>query len=176
MRLTMRAWIVAFLIGIGPVGPAVAKEPCMANGMTAAPDIAIPGTPYHVSICYLPEPRDHYFRDKIELREGETVVAEVTARPSVDGRASDLTLEAREGRFAVLSYQSGEFCNGLIIFDLQKRRAAQHVVCVSDHYDCQVATLNERLCRAELVCKDNGGDAPKKKLQPDIRKSLRLCP
>ena len=172
----MRAWLLVFLIGIGPPGAAVAKEACIANGMTEAPDVAIPGTSYHVSICYLPESRDHYSRDRIELRDGETVIAEVTARPFFEGRASDLTLEHHEGRFAALSYQAGEFCNGIVIFDLQKKRAAKHTACVSDHYDCQVATLSERLCRAELVCRDNGGDALEPRLQPDIKKSLRLCP
>ena len=176
MPLATHAWLFAFLTGIAPAGTTAAKEACVANGMTAAPDVAIPGTPYHVSICYLPESRDHYFRDRIELRDGESVIASVTARPSVEGRASDLTLAQHEGRFAVVSYQSGEFCNGLVIFDLQTKRAARQIACVSDHYDCQVATLSERLCRAELVCKDNGGDATDQKLQPDIKKSLRLCP
>jgi len=172
----MRIWLLAFLIGVGPAGSAVAKQACVANGMSEAPDVLIPGTPYHAAICYLPESRDHYFRDKIELRDGATVIAEVTARPSLAGRARDLTLERHEGRFVALSYQSGEFCNGLVIFDMERKRAAQHIACVFDHYDCQVATLSEALCRAELVCKDNGGDAPELKRQPEIRKGLRLCP
>jgi hypothetical protein len=162
-----------------------AKETCLvspAGNVPEAKDVPIPASPYTVGICYLPEKKlktgayDEYFHNIIELKKHDKRLArkEVPSHITV-GRISDLKLEKSTKRFAALSYVAGEFCNGLIVFDLKAEKAAFQQGCVSDSDQCHVTELSDSTCKAKIECRDQGAEGEPPTRKTPIIKEPDLC-
>ena len=148
--------------------------------MLKTADIIVPNSPYSVGICYLPElynkgvPTDH--QDLILLKKNNKQIARHQTTMFITiGRISDLALERKSDRFISVSYAAGEFCNGIVIFDVRKNRVAAEQGCLSYADQCHVKALLDKECKALIECTDVGaeGDPPKQK--EIITMTFELC-
>ena len=157
----------------------ICSEPEKVN-MAKAADLAIPNSPYSVGICYLPEVKkngvlaDHH--DLILLKENNRQIAKQQTTMSITvGRIADLVLEKTSNRFISVAYGAGEFCNGLVIFDVQRKKVAAKQGCLSYSDQCHVTQLMGRECKAIVECKDEGAEGEPPRRKKIIRKTLDLC-
>ncbi len=148
--------------------------------MAKTVDLVVPNSPFTVGICYLPEVTkngvlaDH--QDLIILMEKYKPIAKKQTTMSITvGRISELVLEKTTDRFISVSYNAGEFCNGIVIFDVQKKRVAAEQGCMSFSDQCHVTALQDRECKASIECKDGGAEGEPPKRKEIIRKRLDLC-
>ena len=149
--------------------------------MPKSDDLQIPHSKFSVGICYKAEKikngiHDDSFKDLIVLKENKKIVLEVeTKMPITVGRISGLTLENSSDKFISVSYDAGEFCNGIIVFNSRNKTKAFAHGCFNYSDVCHVQELNDSSCKLTIECKDQGseGDSPKKK-EPTIY-SFNLC-
>lgn len=150
--------------------------------MQAVDDLHVPNSAFSLGICYLAEPpaKDgifaQYHRDLVVLKEGaHRVASHATEMPITVGRISDLVLEKNTDRFVAISYGAGEFCNGIVIFDTNKRIPAASLACVSDSDICHVTEIDDRACIALVECRDMGAEGEPPTRNEPVTKRLSLC-
>lgn len=171
-----------FSLIIGPLN-VLARDVCLlpenAN-MPPTKAIEVPQTDYTVSFCYLQEVKnagvfqDH--KDLIVLKKKKLGIAKQSTKMSItSGRISDLKLEKFTDRFVAVSYTAGEYCNGVVIFDVKKKRSVANKHCVTETDRCRVTELTDGSCKAKIVCEDMGsaGEPPMRK-EPSIF-NVDLC-
>lgn len=151
-------------------------------GMPEVHDVLIPGSSFSITICYQPEPSPEdaapspYYRDLIVFKEGAKQVASQATQLSVtEGRISNLTLEKATNRFVSVSYDAGEFCNGIVFFDSKERRSAASLSCVSSSDICRVVRIDDLACTAQVECIDSGAEGEPPTRKEPLRRSLSLC-
>jgi len=172
------AFIILFFTS-GAYADEVCSQPEKVN-MANVADLVVPNSPYSLGICYLPEVVkkdvlvDH--QDLIELKIHNRIIARHRTRMSVTvGRIADLVLEKATDRFISVSYGAGEFCNGIVIFDVQRKKVAAQQGCLSLSDQCHVTELLDAECRATVECKDGGAEGEPPLRKDIIRKKFELC-
>ncbi len=150
-----------------------------AANMPDSVELTVPNSAYSASICYRPESlgRDRgEFKDLIVLNKNKVNFLKSTTKMSVTvGRIGNLKLEKSNKRFVAVSYDAGEFCNGIVIFDVRLKRVAANRSCLSATDICKVTELNDQNCSAKLECQDMGAEGLPPNRKEMINLSVSLC-
>lgn len=181
----MKKLMIALCFVLPLTTEARAKEKCLPAekvSMQEAADLKIPQTDFSVGICYRPEKKrkdgtlDDNYQDSIILKSRQKVLTEAfVPMPVTVGRLSNLVFEMASSRYVAVSYDAGEACNGLVVFDTRLNKTALQQGCVSPTETCHVVELNKKACEAKLECKDEGAeDAELGEKKPVVR-TVRLC-
>jgi hypothetical protein len=171
--------IFALCYSLDTCADEVCSKPEKVN-MTKTADLVVPNSPYALGICYLPEVAkkgvlaDH--QDLIVLKKYRMTIAKKQTTISISvGRIADLVLEKATDRFISVSYGAGEFCNGIVIFDVKKNRVAAEQGCLKFSDQCHVTELLDRECKATIECRDGGAEGEPPSRKAIIRKKFDLC-
>lgn len=179
MKIPVLSFFVLFYFSLN----SFAKESCITTeqasmGVTA--ELYIPMSPYSVGICYLPEivndgvMADH--RDLIVLKKNNKPVAKQQTKMHITvGRIADLKLEKTSERFVAVSYTAGEFCNGIVIFDVRTKKVAAEQGCISFSDQCRVIELLDHECSATIECADTGAEGEPPQRKNVINKKFKIC-
>lgn len=162
-----------------------AKEKCLTPeqaDMSAAPDLRIPETDYSVSFCYRSAKAkkntapDEFYHDLIILKNARRILVEgPTEMAKSIGRISNLVLEMQTKRFIAVTYDAGEACNGLMIFDIKYNRVAFRQGCLNPTDTCHVVQLNKTGCEAKIACKDESAEDASLEPQTPVTKTFQIC-
>ena len=161
-----------------------AKDPCVSPQQVGGPvesDLMIPGTPYSVGVCYLPEKiknglYDAYYRDRLVLKQrGEPLASQETKMHITVGRISDLHFEKATEKFIAVSYSAGEYCNGIVIFDTKNKKVVLAHGCQSYSDICHITELSDSNCKVTIECKDQGAEGEPPTRKEPIKKTRTLC-
>lgn len=163
----MRAAFIFLLLGLSV---------CITEGLLASEALKVEGTPFSVSIRQLPETKKGEFPSEIRLMKNSKVLSKFLHRADpTGGYASNLSLNFQTSRFVAVSFDAGEFCNALVLFDLQKQKVAGHLGCVSNSHRCRVKEIDStKRCTATIDCRDESSDEGAATKAP-ITKKLLLC-
>jgi hypothetical protein len=161
----------------GPECFAAAISPCLLDsGVPQVKPIQIEGTSYHVEICQLPEDSKHRYPSRIEIRNDSTLLADyIHLAGPTGGYVSEVAIQAKNDRFVAISFDAGEFCNGLVFFDLRERKIAGRLICASDLALCHVNKLGfGKRCETDIRCQNQVGDG-EPSAKPPFSRTLFLC-
>jgi hypothetical protein len=111
----------------------------------------------------------------IQIQKKGALVVEKEVRASVtSGRTSNLALEKATDRFIAVSYDAGEFCNGVIVFDITHKKIAAELGCVTQSDVCHITELKDDKCQAKVTCNQVATEDPPTRKEP-LLKTLTLC-
>lgn len=146
-------------------------QKCLSEQAVNMPDQkeVVTKTPGVVArICYLPEIKEvdgrlsPYQLDSILLlkkRKGSEpplVLAEAKTKMSITwGRIDSLTLDKETPPYLSLRYISGEFCEGLVVFQTKTAKVLHAQGCEADESSCRMVKLSRKgkgKCQLELKC------------------------
>src|SRR5581483_1103141 len=88
------------------------------------------------------------------------------------GYLSEIDVKRLSSRFISVGYNSGEFCNSIVFFDLEQKKTAGHLGCVANGYLCQAVSVSgPESCSASVDCHDQGveGEPPS---QPPVHRTI----
>lgn len=170
-------WLCLVLLTLISTPESQALGKCVPPAKVHMPktaDLQVPGTPYSVGICYLARSAGQH-RDLIMLKKaGATLIESVTTSSITSGRVAELAFEKATERYVAVSYDAGEFCNGVVIFDVKETRVAAHQSCVTPVDRCHVTALDGSTRKATLLCKDEGAEGEPPQRKEPLQKVLEL--
>ncbi len=177
----MKYFFLIFLFFSQPILADFSCLPPEKAHMPKVADIQIPNSVYTVDICYLPEKikneiHEDFQKDLIVLKKAGSVIAHSETKISLTvGRISDLIFEKKTDRFIALTYEAGEFCNGVVIFDTKLKKAAFQHGCVSESSECHVTSITDSKCSAKVKCFDKDSEKSPSKSKVPYNKIINLC-
>lgn len=127
----------------------------------------------YARICYLPELKEvdgrlspDYLDSILLLKKSKgktppTVLADVPTKISITwGRIDSLTLDKETPPYLSLRYISGEFCEGLVVFQTKPVKVLHAQGCESDESSCRMVKVlpkGKGKCLLELKCGSSEG-------------------